>query len=185
MEKKETISKQEASDQVQSMITRTALIHYAFVKTLIDEMGEKKGKEVAKKAVRLYGKLVGQRVKDRTLCRKLPLTKENFQDDLPALGWPLREAVEADGEKRAESIIAAWPKSGRNWGPRTWAESTVSWIRPSTRPITRNWNASTSKMSWRGTLTANSRCEKKRNRHNIDPLNYPVISSVSLKYPNV
>lgn len=112
MKIKETIPKQEASDQVQSMIKRAALIHYAFAETLVDELGEKKGKEVAKKAVRLYGKLVGQRVKNRTLAKKLPLTRENFQDDLPALGWPRREAVKVDGEKRARvhncSLAGVW-----------------------------------------------------------------------------
>jgi hypothetical protein len=100
-EKKEMISKEEAFQQVKSMITRAALIHYAFTKTLVDELGEKKGKALAKKAIELYGKEVGKRVKDRTLARGLPLTRENFQDDLPDLGWADRERVEVEGEKRA------------------------------------------------------------------------------------
>jgi hypothetical protein len=100
-EKKETISKKEALEQIHSMITRTALIHYAFARTLVDELGEKRGKELARKAIRLYGEWVGKRVKQKTLAGGLPLTPENFKDDLPALGWADREKVEVEGEKRS------------------------------------------------------------------------------------
>ena len=64
-EKKELISQEEASQQVKSMITRAALIHYAFTKTLIEELGEKKGKELARKAIQLYGEWVGKRVREK------------------------------------------------------------------------------------------------------------------------
>jgi predicted hydrocarbon binding protein len=114
--KKETISREEASRQVKSMITRAALIHYAFTKTLIDELGKKKGKALAKKAIELYGKEVGKRVKERTLARSLPLTRENFQDDLPGLGWAEREKVEVEGEKRSRvytcHLARVWQELG-------------------------------------------------------------------------
>ena len=99
--KKEMISKEEARAQIQSMITRAALIHYAFTKTLLDELGAEKGKALAKKAIKLYGEMVGKRVKEKTLAKGLPLIRENFQDDLPAIGWESREIVEVEGEKRA------------------------------------------------------------------------------------
>ncbi len=99
--KEEMISKKEARAQVHSIIARAALIHYAFTKTLVDELGEKEGKELARKAIRLYGEWVGKRVKEKTLGRGLPLSRENFQDDLPSLGWEDREAVEVEGERRA------------------------------------------------------------------------------------
>jgi hypothetical protein len=99
--KKEMISKKEAFEQIHSMITRTALIHYAFARTLVDELGEKRGKELARKAIRLYGEWVGKRVKQKTLAGGHPLTPENFKDDLPALGWADREKVEVEGEKRS------------------------------------------------------------------------------------
>lgn len=115
-EKKELISKEEAFQQVKSMITRAALIHYAFAKTLVDELGEKKGKALAKKATQLYGKMVGERVKERTLTKGLPLTRENFQDDLPALGWAEREKVEVEGEKRSRvyscHLAKVWQELG-------------------------------------------------------------------------
>ena len=114
--KKEMISKEEAFQQVKSMITRAALIHYAFAKTLVDELGEKKGKALVKKASLFYGKMVGKRVKERTLAKGLPLTRENFQDDLPALGWAEREQVEVEGEKRARvytcHLARVWQELG-------------------------------------------------------------------------
>jgi len=114
--KKEMISKEEAFQQVKSMITRAALIHYAFAKTLVDELGEKKGKALTKKAALLYGKMVGKRVKEKTLAKGLPLTRENFQDDLPNLGWAEREKVEVDGEKRSRvftcHLAKVWQELG-------------------------------------------------------------------------
>lgn len=100
-EKKEMIEREEAFRQVKSMITRAALIHFAFAKILVDELGEKKGKALTKKASEYYGELVGKRAKENTLAKGLPLTRENFYDDLPALGWAEREKVEVDGEKRS------------------------------------------------------------------------------------
>ena len=100
-EKKEMIPKKDAFKQVKSMIDRAALIHYAFTKTLVDELGDKKGKELARKAIQLYGEMVGKKVKDKTMAKGLPLQPENFQDDLPALGWADREKVVVEGERRS------------------------------------------------------------------------------------
>jgi len=99
-EKQEMVSKEEAARQVQSMITRLAWLHYAFARTLMKELGDKKGKELSKKAVALYGELVGKKAKEKTLAKGLPLTRENYSDDLPSLGWGDSERVEVEGEKR-------------------------------------------------------------------------------------
>jgi hypothetical protein len=120
-EKKETISREEALSQMKSMITRAALIHYAFAKTLADELGEKEGKKLTRKAIKLYGKIVGKRVKEKTLAKGLPLTAENFQDDLPALGWPEREKLEVKGEKRSRvhncQLARVWRElEASEWG---------------------------------------------------------------------
>lgn len=98
---KTMISREEAFQQVKSMITRAALIHYAFAKTIIDELGEKKGKQLAKKAIKLYGEWVGKWAKKKAEEKALPYLQENFQDDLPSLGWHNREKVTVDGEKRS------------------------------------------------------------------------------------
>jgi hypothetical protein len=116
MEKKEMISKDEAFRQLKSMITRTALIHYAFTKTIIDELGKEKGGKLAKKAIRLYGEMVGKKARENTLAKGLPTLAENFQNDLPALGWADREKVVVEGEKRARVhtcyLAEAWKELG-------------------------------------------------------------------------
>ena len=116
VEKKEMISREEARAQVKSMVTRAALIHYAFTKTLIDELGAEKGKTLAKKAIQLYGGLVGKRVKERTMAKGLPLLPENFLDDLPALGWEERETLEVEGDMRARiyacHLARVWQELG-------------------------------------------------------------------------
>ena len=91
--KEETIPKKEAMQQLKNMITRTALLHYAFTQTLIEELGEKKGKALALKAIKRYGGFVGQKARKRAEEKGLPFTRENFQDDLPSLGWHYREKV--------------------------------------------------------------------------------------------
>ena len=99
--KEETVPKKEAMQQLRNMISRTALLHYAFTQTLIEELGEKKGKALALKAIKRYGGFVGQKAMKKAQEKGLPFTRENFQDDLPSLGWHSREKVVVDGENRA------------------------------------------------------------------------------------
>ena len=97
----ETVSSKEARQQMKNMISRTALLHYAFTQTLIEELGEEKGKALALKAIKRYGGFVGQKARKKAEGKGLPFTRENFQDDLPSLGWHHREKLVVDGENRA------------------------------------------------------------------------------------
>jgi hypothetical protein len=99
--KEETVPRKEAMQQMKNMITRTALLHCAFTQTLIEELGEEKGKALALKAIKRYGGFVGQKARKRAAEKGLPLARENFQDDLPTLGWHSREKVVVEGENRA------------------------------------------------------------------------------------
>jgi hypothetical protein len=116
MEKEETVPKKEAMQQVKNMISRTALLHYAFAQILIEELGEEKGRALALKAIKRYGGFVGQKARKKAQEKNLPLTRENFQDDLPSLGWPSREKVIVDGENRARVhtcyLADAWKELG-------------------------------------------------------------------------
>jgi L-2-amino-thiazoline-4-carboxylic acid hydrolase-like protein len=51
----------EAAEQVRVTAVRLALMHIAFARTLVEELGEKKGKETALKAIMEYGRMVGER----------------------------------------------------------------------------------------------------------------------------
>lgn len=112
----ELISREEASRQVRSMIFRTALLHYAFTRTLMDELGEEKGKELTKKAIALYGRRIGQRALEKAREKGLANLPEDFQNDLPPLGWPHREKVETEGEPRTRLftcyLAEAWKELG-------------------------------------------------------------------------
>jgi len=120
--KEEAVPKKEAMRQLKNMIPRTALLHYAFTQTLIEELGEKKGKALSLKAIKRYGGFVGQKARKKAEEKGLPFTRDNFQDDLPSLGWHSREKVVVDGENRARVhtcyLAEAWkelgvPKIGR------------------------------------------------------------------------
>jgi len=116
LEKEETVSKKEAMAQLKNMITRTALLHYSFAQTLLDELGEEKGKALVGKAIKRYGDFVGKQARQRAAEKGLPNTRENFQDDLPSLGWPHREQVEVDGEKRARVHTCYLAEAWKEWG---------------------------------------------------------------------
>ncbi len=56
----EVVTLKDAIEQVKTAVTRIALIHLGFSKTLVEELGEKKGKELIIKSMIEYGKLVGK-----------------------------------------------------------------------------------------------------------------------------
>jgi len=62
-ETEEAISLKEAASQVEIAITRVALLHLSFSKTLVEELGEKRGKELIVKSILEYGKRIGERTK--------------------------------------------------------------------------------------------------------------------------
>jgi len=112
---KEMVSKEDASRQVLSMVNRLALLHHAFTHTLIAELGEKKGKELIHKAIRLYGEKVGKSVREKTLAKGLKLLRENYQEDLPLFGWSI-QGVEVEGEPRARVLECHLAKAWKDLG---------------------------------------------------------------------
>lgn len=61
--KEEMVPLKEAREQVEIAVARAALLHLAFSKTLIEEFGEEKGKELIIRSILEYGRRVGERVK--------------------------------------------------------------------------------------------------------------------------
>jgi hypothetical protein len=113
--KKEMFTKEEATRQVLSIVNRMALLHYSYAKTLIRELGAKKGKEVTRKAIDFYGRQVGKQVREKTRAKGLEILLENYQEDLPLLGWNMEKVV-VDGEPRVRihdcNLAKAWNKLG-------------------------------------------------------------------------
>jgi len=78
---------------------RTAMLYRHFAETLQNELGAEKAHELILKAIYAYGGQIGREARDKTLALGFKLTAENYQDDLPSVGWEKKEVVE-DGEKR-------------------------------------------------------------------------------------
>jgi predicted hydrocarbon binding protein len=99
---KETVALEEAIEQVQRVCVRLALLHIAFARTLVNELGEEKGRELVLKAIRDYGVRIGSTAKAKAMAQGLDNTPANFQEDLPRYGMHERrgEVVEVGGETR-------------------------------------------------------------------------------------
>ena len=100
--KEETVTLEEAKEQVRKVCIRLGLLHIAFARTLVNELGEKKGKELILKAIKDYGIRSGEKAKAEAAAQGLDNSLENMKGDLPLYGMHERrgEAVEVDGETR-------------------------------------------------------------------------------------
>lgn len=65
------VSFSDAKTQVEVAVTRIALLHLAFSRTLVEQLGQEKGKELILKSIMEYGKMIGE----RTIQRKQDLPK--------------------------------------------------------------------------------------------------------------
>ena len=59
----ELVPLREARVQVETAITRIALLHLAYSKMLVEEFGSERGKELILKSILQYGRLIGERTK--------------------------------------------------------------------------------------------------------------------------
>ena len=113
----ERISKSEATEQVVSMCRRLAELYISFAQTLVEELGQEKGRELIRRAIYRYGQGVGERIRQKVEAQGLPLTIENFRkfSDLPSLvfkGSPL--VVEGERRNRVYecSLASVWKEMG-------------------------------------------------------------------------
>jgi hypothetical protein len=60
-DKEEFVPLKEAREQVEIAVTRLALLHLGFSKTLVEEFGEEKGKALIIKSIMEYGRMIGER----------------------------------------------------------------------------------------------------------------------------
>jgi hypothetical protein len=101
-EQDETVTLSDAKEQVRRACARLALLHLSFARTLVDELGEEKGKALILKAIRDYGIRVGEHSKAEAAARGLDNAPANFRDDLPRYGMhdSRGETADVDGESR-------------------------------------------------------------------------------------
>ncbi|MBI2979520.1 MAG: L-2-amino-thiazoline-4-carboxylic acid hydrolase [Chloroflexi bacterium] len=100
-EKEKTVPLEEAKEQVRKVCARLGLLHIAFARTLVNELGEKKGKELILKAIKDYGVRIGEEARAAATARGLDNSPANFKSDLPLYGMhDGGEAVKVGGETR-------------------------------------------------------------------------------------
>jgi murein DD-endopeptidase MepM/ murein hydrolase activator NlpD len=93
----------EAREQVALACRRLGLLHLAFAEVLVEQLGPEEGKRMAARAIKEYGRLIGEKKREKALKKGMDLGPEDFRalSDLPAFGMHDRiEEVEVDGEKR-------------------------------------------------------------------------------------
>ncbi len=111
----ETITKDEALRQIRLALRRCALIYHSFARTLIDELGEKRGRELIRRAVDDYGERIGAEARRKAEQKGLPLSPDSFESDLPDLAWRM-ETVTVDGEERVRVHECPLAEDWRGWG---------------------------------------------------------------------
>lgn len=99
---KEMVPLDDAKEQVRRVSRRLALLHLSFARTLVDEFGGEKGRELILKAIKDYGIRIGSKSKQEAAVRGLDNVPANFMEDLPTYGMHEQrgEVVEVDGETR-------------------------------------------------------------------------------------
>lgn len=97
----ETIEVEEASRWIETLSKRIALLHLSYAKTLTEELGEERGKEISLKAIRRYGKHIGEARREEIEEKGLEPTAENFSkgESLSIPPFGMHSGVERDGEK--------------------------------------------------------------------------------------
>jgi hypothetical protein len=116
----ETISVEKARSEVVLAVRRLALLHLAFCQTLVENLGDERGRTLIVKAIRRYGEWNGTEARKAAVERGAPLTPENYfggKNDFPSIGMHDRtEYVTVDGERRARGYGCTLAKVWREYG---------------------------------------------------------------------
>lgn len=82
----EMVPLEDAIEQVRRVCVRLGLIHLSFARTIVDELGEEKGKKLILKAIKDYGIRIGEKAKADAIAQGLDNIPANFKSDLPKYG---------------------------------------------------------------------------------------------------
>jgi hypothetical protein len=116
----EMIPRKQAESEVALVVERLTLLHLAYAETLFKELGEERGRELAVRAIREYGRKIADKARAGADARGLPLTPENYDaggPNWPSLGACDRvERVEVDGEQRVRIYGCGLAKTAQAQG---------------------------------------------------------------------
>ena len=105
-EKEKTITLEKAKRQVEIMCKRLAILHLAFAKILVEEFGEEQGERLILKAIKRYGKQIGEEAKEKLASKGIQPIPEKYKEaeDLPEIGMHSgREVIIVNGEPRSRA----------------------------------------------------------------------------------
>jgi len=107
----------EARRAVEDISRRVGLLHMCYARTLVDELGEEKGRELTERAIWAYGTKVGERTRQSVKAMGLEPIVGNFGkgSDLSPIGFDHREAM-VDSEPRARSFGCVLAEVWREYG---------------------------------------------------------------------
>ena len=100
----EMVTLEEAKEQVRRVSRRLGLLHIAFARTIVDELGEEPGKKLILKAIKAYSANIGEKAKGMALAEGLELIPQNFKSNLPMYGVHERkESLIVEGEPHIQT----------------------------------------------------------------------------------
>ena len=105
-EKEQMVPLAEAKRQIEVTCERLALLHLAFARTIVDELGEEQGKKLVLKAIKNYGTKVGKEARRKVTALGLPPLPENYGKAADLPGYGMHEGTEkvvVDGESRSRA----------------------------------------------------------------------------------
>jgi hypothetical protein len=114
---------EQATQAVNDMTRRVALLYLSFARTLVDTLGEDQGRALIAQIMRDYGTRIGRATRERVEALGLEPTPENFNlgSDLSPIGFHAGVA-EADGEPRRQVFGCVLAEVWRAYGEEELAD---------------------------------------------------------------
>lgn len=106
------IALEEAAAEVRLASRRIAMLHLAYARTLVEELGEEEGKKIILKAIKRYGIYAGEEVRKKVEAQGLEPTPENYgagsARSLPNIG--MHEGIEVldEGDENGKETIRSY-----------------------------------------------------------------------------
>ena len=115
----DSIPIEQAEKEVKLASRRIALLHLAYARTLENKLGEE-GLSLAASAIKEYGRMIGEEVRDKVLEAGLSPTPENYGSgnsrNLPNIG--MHQGVEESEEEGQKRIKAHGCEMAKVWAER-------------------------------------------------------------------
>jgi hypothetical protein len=109
-EQTDKVSMEEASKALASASRRIALLHMAYARALVDELGEEAGTKLISRVIKDYAIKIGEKTKAEVMEKGYPPTPENFGRgdsyaiaDFPGMHTG-KDVLEVDGKKRFRAL---------------------------------------------------------------------------------